>query len=547
MTQEPKNWIIRKSVFDKTFLANLQEKTQMSTAMLQFLCNRGFLTKELINDLLQPEDRSDFLNYQEGQKLLEIVKSYRNKNIMLYSDFDCDGICAAVIAEKGLKSLGFNPQTYFNSRFAAGYGFKEEAISWAQKNDCQLIICLDQGINDADSIKQALDQGLAVVIIDHHKPGSELPPATAIVDPCCVDTEESEVAFCAGALAFQFIKALAVDLGQVADFSELLPYVALCCLSDVMELRGSNRHYVKAGLQAINQSSLPAFQVFKDQLQKTITADDLRYSLAPQINAVGRMTDDVRPAFMFLASSDYHQAADYYQIISAINKERQFLTKIQLAQAQKQLDARSMVNIVVGDFHQGLLGILAGRIASNSGKVTLVASQQNEQIIASVRGVAGNKLQESLAAVSEYLLQYGGHDLAAGLTLKKEQLADFIAAFSSQITSTANADACYLDIVYQTRYIQDSDISQWELLEPYGPGFEYPIFGLVVENYQYQILKNEHLKISTANIDILAFNCRRFLPVLQTGKALKVLVKFERDRFNKYQAVLLEEDIRLLK
>ena len=539
-------WIVKKALFDKTFLNRLQQQTNLSLPVLQYLTNRGYLTKEAIGEIKNPENKGNFLDYLDSEKLLTSVIANKSNNILVYSDFDCDGICAAAIATYGLRKLGFTVLNYFNSRFDQGYGFQQAGIDYALAGNCPLIICLDQGISDLTAAQSAGQQGLQLVIIDHHQALTELPQAEAVVDPCRPDEKEYEVLFSGAALSFQFVQALAERLNDDSDFLELLPLVALSTLSDVMELKGTNRYYVKTALAGSAEPVLPAFQVFAQQKSNQLNADDFRFILAPQINAVGRLSDDVKPALNFFLSPDYQTAKDYYELIKALNQQRQALTKVQLAKALAQVDDQDKVNVVVGDFHEGLVGLLASRITAATNKLTLILSEKADGYVGSLRSPRGGKLPELLQKLSASLEKFGGHDLAAGLFVKQEKLTEFITLFRQLAPELSEPEAVYLDYVYQTRYLRDEDIESWEELAPFGPAFEYPNLGLLVENYEYFLLKDTHLKLVTPAITIMAFNCAKFLPVVQSGLPLKVLVKFERDRNGQYQAVLVQEDIRLL-
>jgi len=542
-----KQWIIKKALFDKTFIQNLQIKTKLPVQLLQFLSLKGYVTEQMINKLLSPIDESNFLFYKDGKKLIELMLTNKDKKILIYSDFDCDGLCSAAIASYGLNSLGYQTSNYVNSRFEDGYGFKDKAIYYALENNCQVILALDHGISDIETIENAKKAGLTVLLIDHHIVPEKLPPADAIVDLWQQDDTSEFKSYSSGALAFQFIKALASKHNYTSGFNELLGLVALCTISDVMELRETNRYYIKEGLKIFNTDSLVCYKVINDKMAKALTIDDLRFVIAPQINAVGRITDDTKLVLKLFLSVNYKEAEDYYEVIRQTNQKRQLLTKIQLEMAKTQINSKDTINVIVGDFHEGLVGLLAGRIKSETGKLTIVLSKKEDILKGSIRSLEEVALQKYLKNLSNLLISYGGHDMAAGISLYEKDLAEFSAQLKAKIKREEETTFEYLDYVYQTEHLKSTDISQWELLEPYGPGFEYPTFGLLIQNYRYQILKDSHIKLTTDNITIMAFNSIGHFEKVKSGKPLKAIVRFEKDRYNNYQAILIDDNLRYYK
>lgn len=538
-----KNWLLKHAIFDKTFITQLQKNTELPFDVVYFLSNNGYCVKETINEVINPSDKSDFNSLNDGLKALEIIQNYKSKKILIYSDFDCDGICAAAIANYSLSKLGYKFETYFNSRFKSGYGLHEDGLNYALENECSLILALDQGIADKEVSAKILKAGLKLIIIDHHLSKDEIAKANAVVDPWLVDDNKFK-SYCAGALTYQFMTALAEKEGYESNFHELLGLVALCTLSDVMELKETNRYYVKEGLKCFNEGLLPVYQVFKNQQRVKINADDLRFYLAPQVNAIGRLSDDVKPALEFFLADDILKAEKLYREILKFNETRQELTRIQFKEALKQVDNKASVNIINGDFHEGLVGLIAGRICSASDKVTVVLSEKGDSLKGSIRAPEGYKLQEALATVSLSLQAYGGHDLAAGIALKAENLLEFKTLLPEALPPAIQKENLYLDFVYLTSYIRVEEIKQWEILEPYGPGLNYPVFGLLIENYSYQLLKEEHLKIITKNLTIMFFNGKDHLEKVQSKKPLKAIVRFDKNRQDYYQATVLNNNLR---
>ncbi|MFV0255395.1 MAG: single-stranded-DNA-specific exonuclease RecJ [Erysipelotrichaceae bacterium] len=540
------DWVIKRWKFDKLFLSRLADQTGYPLDVCNFLASHGYLTKALVDKFLNPSDESDFSKYIDGEKLLNFLVNNKDKKYMIYGDYDCDGVGATSIAYMGLTKMGFNCKMFINSRFKYGYGLHQAAFDEIKAKDIDVVISVDQGVVSFDAIDYANSIGIEVLVIDHHKANEQIPNALAVVDPWRLDDNTNFKSYCAGALTYQMIKALASKLSyDVELFKPLLGIVALTTISDVMPLRFSNRYYVIEGLKQLNKGTLTAYKVLRDFYKKELNDDDLRFYISPAINAVGRLKDNVNKVLLFLINSNYQEALTLYQEIISINRERQKLSKSELNAALKQVRATDKVNIIEGDFHEGLVGIVAGRIKSETNKVTVVLSQQENQYKGSIRSIEGFNLKQKLDEISDIFNSYGGHDMAAGISFDLDKLSEFKERFTNLATTDCN-NKIYLDYVYYTDSIDNKILELWDSFKPYGSGFECPTFGLVINNYKTIVLKEKYLKLTTDKINVMAFNSLDYLSVAQKGTALKTIVKFEKDKYQNYQAILLENELREL-
>lgn len=541
-----RKWVINKWKFDKVFLSRLADQTGYPLEICNFLASHGYLTKSLIDKFLNPSDTADFCEYQDSEILLEFLIKNKSRKILIYGDYDCDGIGASSILYMGLIKLGFKCNIFINSRFIHGYGINTQALDEIKAKGIDLVLSVDQGIVAYDQIEYANSLGIDILVLDHHKANEILPKAIAVVDPWRLDDNSGFKSYCSGALAYQLLVALAKKLEEDPEkFLPLLGIVALTTISDVMPLKESNRYYVIEGLKQINSGSLTAYKVLRDYYKKDLSEDDLRFYVTPTINAVGRVQDDMQKVLQFLVSNNYDQSLQLYSEIVNINRKRQKLTNEDLEIAQKQVEKNDLANIIVGDFHEGLIGIIAGRIKSDTNKVTVVLSKQETQYKGSIRSVEGFNLKYKLDMIQDIFNNYGGHDMAAGISFDLDKLEEFKKQFVELIDIKCD-ESINVDYIYKTSELDKTTLALWDSFKPYGPQFEYPTFGLVVEDYNTIILKEKYLKFTTNNINIMAFNSLEYLPIAKDKQKLKVLVKFDKDKYNNYQAILIDKEIRKL-
>lgn len=536
-----KKWLVRKQTLDNTYFIDLLAKTKLPREILNFLNRKGYITVPQINKLISPIEEDFFSQWCQGTQMTDFLKSSLSKKIGIYSDYDCDGICASALAAIGLRQLGFNTINYANNRFASGYGLSLVGIEYLLSQGIEILLCIDLGISNRDEISYAQSKGLKVLVIDHHLVTVELPKATIVVDPWSDDEHSNLKSFCSTALVYQLLQSF-----NSIDFRWMLGYVAIATLADVMELIATNRFYVIEGLKQINTGIYPMYQVIRNDLNKVIDEDDLRFYIIPRINAVGRMEKSIQLALDFCLSDNVIDATRILARIDEINQRRKKLTNLQFEIALKQINPNDVVNVLVGDFHEGLVGLLAGKIKSLTEKTTIILVEKNGILSGSLRANINFSFTSTMESISHLLIQYGGHAAAGGLSLKVENIDFFKSALNNIHYEYEVEDTLYLDCVYYCNKLTLSSIEQWDFFMPYGPGFDYPVFGLVLIDYRYQIFKEKYIRLTCGEIEVMAFDSIEFLSIVASLKPIKVIVKLAKNKYNKYQAVLVESEIRYL-
>ncbi len=537
-----KKWLLKRQSIDNTLLTILLKKTNLPKEQLVYLSNRGLILDNQVKSFLNPVDDIDFKNYQDGNIVVNYLKNNHGKHVGIYADYDCDGVFASHLLKFCLEKLGNKVTIYNNNRFKVGYGYKKEGVDFLNSINVDYIIAVDLGITAIDEVKYAKGLGLETIVIDHHQPTELLPDAIAVVDPYRHDDKSKFKNYCTAALIYQLIVSI---FGKQVE--QLLGFVAIATLADVMEVNQANRYYIKKGLEIINTSNLIQYKVIRSTFKKRIDEDDLRFYVIPKFNAVGRLNENLDLLYNFLNTNNLEGANAYYRQIEMVNEERKKLTTSCYTKAITQINSEDKVNVIVGEFPEGIVGIIAGRILTLTGKPTFVLFENNEKYTGSIRSVASFPLKDNLDKVKQLILNYGGHDLAGGISIEKTKLLEFKNAINDLVDdSFISDDILYLDCIYNTENFDLNLIDSWDVLRPYGQGFEYPKFGLIVNNYSYQILKEKYLKINTGNIQIMAFNSLDYLDILEKKQPIKMVVKFDYDFKGNRQATLIEDEIRSL-
>lgn len=408
---------------------------------------------------------------------------YNGEKILVFGDYDCDGVTATAVLYSYLVSCGADVIYAVPDRETEGYGLNNSQIDIAAKKGVKLIITVDNGINCCRECEYAATLGIDVVITDHHMPQEEIPDAVAIVDPHLYESDAKFSALAGVGVAFMLICALAGKtvaemLWQYGDL------VAIGTVADVMELIGINRFIVKTGVDVMNTSKRVGIAALYDVAglgTKEVTASSISFMLAPRINAAGRI-ESAMTAIKLLLSTDYDEATSLASKINEMNGYRQQIEAKIVAEAVEKIEKGNMkyhhIIVVAGEgWHQGVVGIAAARLVEKYARPVIVLSIQGDTACGSARGVAGFSLFDAINDVSDMLVRFGGHELAAGLTVKTESI-DLLRERINSLPITENMpfltvrSDCELDAKELTI---DAAYSLSEF-EPFGTGNPVPVF-----------------------------------------------------------------------
>lgn len=433
-----------------------------------------------------------------------------NENILVYGDYDVDGTTSVSLMSSYLKTIHPNIATYIPDRYAEGYGVSFKGIDFAEDNDMSLIIALDCGIKAIDKVKYAKEKGIDFIICDHHRPGSEIPEAVAVLDPKREDCEYPYKELCGCGVGFKLIQALSSERGEIID--DLLPYldlVATAIAADIVPITAENRVLAYFGLQVINSNPRNGIKAMIHQLdKKELTITDVVFVIAPRINAAGRIKHG-NYAVELLTELDFDSAVKFAIEIEKNNNDRKELDKSITHEALQQIEEnneqQTYSTVVYAEtWHKGVIGIVASRLIETYYKPTLVFTKSGDKLAASARSVKGFDVYNALEQCSEFIEQFGGHKYAAGLTLTKENYPKFKAKFEEVVKETLpeelrtpeisiDAEICLSEITPKFFRIMNQ-------LAPFGPQNMRPIFsasGLRDNGYGKKVGADQtHIKLN---------------------------------------------------
>ena len=470
--------------------AELAEACEIHPFLSLMLTSRGLDTPEQIfSFLVGIEEEIDPYSFADMEPAVQRIRRAldEKQRILIYGDYDVDGITATVLLYTYLQRQGADVLYRIPLR-SEGYGLHQEMVQWAAEQGAQLIVTVDTGVAAVQEVALATELGMDVVVTDHHQPPAELPAAVAVVDPHREDCESPFKEFAGVGVAFMLVCALAEDSEPVfAEYGDLL---ALGTLADMMPLLGFNRDLMRRCLTLLEESRRPGIIALREVAgltEKVLTAASVSYGFAPRINAAGRMADpDV--AMKLLLSETPEQAADYAREIQALNTQRQQAGNDIMAQVEEQLIQhpewlRDRVLVICGDgWHGGLLGLVAARLLDRYGKPTIVLSVGADGIAhGSCRSLEGFSIFDALTACESHLTAFGGHELAAGITLPVANVDAFRDAINAYVaTACPQMPVAALDIAVRLRPDQNNmeKLTLLQVLEPFGSGNPAPLFGL---------------------------------------------------------------------
>jgi len=436
----PAPWILRRPLGADGRDESLRRALSLHPLLARVLVARGFDTPELARAFLNPRlsDLLDPFALQDMDRAADRIGEAlrRGERICVYGDYDVDGLTATAILLLTLRFLGAaDCFHYIPRRLGEGYGMSRKALDECAARGARLLITVDNGINALDETAYARGLGMEVVITDHHQPGPALPEAAAVVNPNRADAWYEPARLSGAGVAFKLAHALLKTSGRdqaaCREFlGSLLELIALGTLADMVPLRGENRILARWGLERLSQSrraGLRALLEIAGRAGKPASSHTVGFILAPRLNAAGR-ADDPEIALRLLLEDDPRQAAELARRLDKLNEERRQLEKSILSGANEYLrrDDRienDLVLIAEGQgWHEGVLGIVAARIAEQSNRPVLILSSEREIARGSARSFCGYNIYEALAACGGLLLTYGGHATAAGLSLSRRQL-----------------------------------------------------------------------------------------------------------------------------
>lgn len=507
----------------------LAEQFNVHPAIIKILADRGIQGEEAVREYLEADisrvsDGSELTDMQRGVDIVyDAVKA--GKYIRIMGDYDVDGVTSTYILYKGLTGLGAKCDKFIPHRITDGYGLHEPAIRDAYDAGAQVILTCDNGIAAANEIKLAKELGITVVVTDHHEvpyeirhtccsdedvkseeeqhevhyetptePGDNegarhyiIPDADAVIDPKRPEDDGVFKEICGAVVAWKFMWCLYRKFGKIDEFnnSDFLEVASLGTVCDVMELQHDNRAIVKEGLKKMQNTSNIGLQALLEVLglkDKVLTSYDYGFKIGPCINAEGRL-DTANEAFDLLVETDYQKALEKAAQMRDLNVERQELTKEGMEAAFKIIDAEmqndKVLVVYLPDVHESIAGIIAGKVREKYCKPAFVLTKGDGDFLkGSGRSIEAYSMYNKMVEVKDLMLGFGGHPLAAGLSLKEENLEEFRKQLNARsgLTDADFIPKVMIDVILPVDFLTQSFIKQLEILEPFGKGNEKPVF-----------------------------------------------------------------------
>ena len=527
-------WLLRNKKVD---LKAMSEKYKISQLLCKLMVNRDIIDENIINSYINPVYK--YLHSPKTMKdvvfAVDIIKRkiQENKRIRIIGDYDVDGIISVFILYTALKKCGANVDYEIPDRIKDGYGINENIVKVAYDEGVDTIITCDNGISAIDQIQYAKDLGLTVIVTDHH----DVPfieedgvrtflssQADAIINPKQIECEYKFKSICGAGVAFKLIEALYEEIGMdKEECYKLIEFVAIATVCDVVDLIDENRIFVKNGLEMLNNSKNIGINALKKACgleDKEITAYHLGFVIGPCLNASGRL-DSAKKGLELLLMEDDEEAKNLAQEIVDLNDARKNMTKEGVDRAINIIDSTDINNdkilvVYIPDIHESLAGIVAGRVKEKYNKPTIILTKSEEGVKGSARSIEEYNMFEGLLACKELLDKFGGHPMAAGLSLQEDKVDELRKALNNkcELTDEDLTRKIMIDSSLPLEYLNLHLIEELNVLEPFGKGNSKPVFGVrdakitkaMLLGKDKNVLKLKLLTNNNITIDAMIFN-----------------------------------------
>lgn len=489
-------WVLLRKGAD---FEKIGKKYQISPRLACLIRNRNVIGDEEINRYLNGtiNDLYDGMLMKDMDKTVDILKEKieENKKIRIIGDYDIDGVNATYILLEGLERLGADVDSDIPDRMRDGYGLNRDLVERAYEAGVDTIVTCDNGIAASSEITYGKEKGMTVLVTDHHEVPYEetedgrsyiLPPADAVIDPKQADCMYPFSGLCGAAVAYKLMEALWESMGKdSSDLDDLIENVAIATIGDVMDLEEENRIFVKEGLQMLKRTSnlgLKALIECTGIEKEHLNSYHIGFVLGPCINASGRL-DTAKRALELLRAKTKKEADILAGDLKALNDSRKDMTADAVEQAKEQVEFSTMKEdrvlvIYLPDCHESLAGIVAGRIRESYYKPVFVLTDAEEGVKGSGRSIDGYHMYEELNKCKHLLTKFGGHRLAAGLSLEKENvdtLREMLNA-NCRLTEEDLKEKVTIDMEMSFANVTEKMVEELSLLEPFGKGNTKPVF-----------------------------------------------------------------------
>ena len=536
---------------NEELVKEIAEKYNISEVLATVLVNREIVDTDEVEIFLNPT-RKDFHDpylMPDMEKAVDrIIKAIENKEkVIIYGDYDVDGITSTMVLKKFLDEHGLEVGYKIPNRLDEGYGLNMAAIKEIAEQGYHLIITVDCGISGIEEIKYAYELGMEVIVTDHHETPAEIPDAVACIDCKRKDNKYPFKNLAGVGVVFKLIQALSMRLNlEEKEYLKYLDIVCIGTISDIVPLVDENRVIAKLGLKLVMQTKNPGLYSLLNSVGfKEISSNTISFGIAPRINACGRMGHENEAVNLFL-TNDLNEAREITEVLNKYNKERQEIERIIFEEAISQIEKKHLDRddvIVVGseNWHHGVIGIVASKITDLYYKPTILVCFEDGEAKGSGRSVAGFDLHDALCKCDDILNKYGGHEMAVGLSFdinNFEAVKERLNSIAKENNINELNPIIKIDKEITAKDIKIEVAESLKLLEPFGEANKIPLFlyrNLKIDSIR-ALSEGKHIKLTLKDdrtiIQAIGFNLGHFSNEYLIGNKVDVVGNLEINEFN---------------
>ena len=544
-----KKWQIYDTDEDK--VNELVTKYDINELLATILVNRDIVDEQKLEIFLNPTRNNfhdPFLMPDMEKAVERIIKAINSKEkVIIYGDYDADGITSITVLKKFLEDVGLNADYYIPNRLNEGYGLNNNAIQKIVENNYELMITVDCGISGIEEINYANSLGLETIVTDHHEVGDDIPNAIAVVDAKRKDNKYPCRDLAGVGVVFKLIQAISIKLELKEE--EYLKYLDIVCvgtISDIVPLVDENRVITKLGLMLVKQTkNIGLKSLIVSSGYKKIDSTTISFGIAPRINACGRMGHAEEALKLFL-SKNINEVKDLTKILNEYNVERQSTEKRIYEEAINQIQENHLEEkdaiIVAGEnWHHGVIGIVSSKITELYFKPSILLCYEDDIAKGSGRSIPGFDLHDALMKCQDTIEKFGGHSMAIGITIKRENFQKFCYEFE-EVAKDSNLKDIFpiiqIDAEFELKDINKDMVKSLEKLEPFGEGNKTPVFAF--KNVKIDSIRalseGKHLKLTLKEgntvVNAIGFNMGTLVDNYRIGDKIDIVGVLEVNTFN---------------
>ena len=535
-------------------ILNLFNELKITKTICNILVQRGISDFNKSKDFFRPQLSQLHSPWMMKDMKLAVnrlqVAFDANEKILVYGDYDVDGTTSVASFFQFIRQIHTSVDYYIPHRYKEGYGISKLGIDFAHENNFTLIVSLDCGTKSVELIEYAKSLGIDFIICDHHMPDDVLPNAVALLNPKQPNCTYPFKELCGCGVGFKLMQALSETLQLPSEsYLQYLDLAAIAIAADIVPIIDENRILAFYGLQKINENPSTGIKALMELsvIQNKMTISNVVFVIAPRINAAGRM-DDAKKAVQLFIEKDFNTAIDIAKLLHTDNTDRKEAdlqtTEEALHIIENSNDTLKNKTTVVfrEHWHKGVVGIVASRLIEHYYRPTVVLTKSGDYLAGSARSVTGFNLYEAIHACREYLIGYGGHFAAAGLTLHESNLKAFSNAFEKVVEQTILPSQLIPEIIIDSEILlQDINLSFYNILnqmEPFGPENMRPVFvARKIYNTGFsKIVKEKHVKFSiqqgTTTINGIGFNLASKFNLMEMNRPIDVVFTIDINEWN---------------